>query len=190
MWPPMGITCQAFPACSRPAICGAGNRWWCGRLPRDGRRRKESIATSGGDYLQPGVFRFSLDEDRDVGVGVFPEAEEILVGGLCLGLIARHSERSAQLQVRQRADGIADYNAAVIENFLEFRGGFGALVCGQIGLAAQIDRIERPEETMNAAAGRAHFVRSGDLKQFDSLCGLAMVKGESCPKRRKVIQSD
>src|ERR1039457_1773902 len=52
MWPPMGITCQAFPACSRPAICGAGNRWWCGRLPKDGRRRKESIATSGGDYLR------------------------------------------------------------------------------------------------------------------------------------------
>jgi hypothetical protein len=39
------------------------------------------------------------------------------------------------LQVRQRADGIADNNAAVIENFLEFRGGFGASVGGQVGLA-------------------------------------------------------
>jgi hypothetical protein len=30
--------------------------------------------------LQLGVFRLGLLEDRDVGVGVFPEGEEILVG--------------------------------------------------------------------------------------------------------------
>jgi len=34
------------------------------------------------------------------------------------------------LQVRQRAYGIADDDPAVIENFPEFRGGFGALVRG------------------------------------------------------------
>ncbi len=45
--------------------------------------------------LQLGVFRLRLLEDRDVGVGVFPESEEILVGSLCLGLVSRQSERSA-----------------------------------------------------------------------------------------------
>ena len=63
-------------------------------------------------------------EDRDVLIGVFPEGEEILVGSLCLGLISRQGERSAQLQARQRVYGVADNDPAVIENFLEFRGGF------------------------------------------------------------------
>jgi hypothetical protein len=34
------------------------------------------------------------------------------------------------LQVRRRADGIGKNEARVIENSLEFRGGFGALVRG------------------------------------------------------------
>jgi hypothetical protein len=58
-----------------------------------------------------------------------------LVGSLRLGRVSRQCERSAELQVRQRAYGIADHDPAVIENFLEFPGGFGALVFGQIGLA-------------------------------------------------------
>ena len=136
------------------------------------------------------VFRLGLLEDRDVGVGVFPECEEILVGSLCLGLISRQSERSAELQVRQCADGIADHDPAVIENLLEFRGGFGALVCGQIGLATHIDRIEGPEESVNAAARRAQFIGNGDLQQFDSLGRLAMVQCEKCAKRRQVTESD
>src|SRR5208282_3204692 len=44
---------------------------------------------------QLGVFRLGLLEDRDIGVGVFPEIEEILVGGHCLGLISCQRERSA-----------------------------------------------------------------------------------------------
>ena len=47
-------------------------------------------------------------EDRDVGVGVIPEGEKILVGSLCLGLVSRQHKRPAQLQVRQCAYRIAD----------------------------------------------------------------------------------
>ncbi len=107
--------------------------------------------------LQPGVFRLGLLEDRDAGVGVFPEREEILVGSLCLVLISRQSERSAELQVRQCADGIADHDPPVSENFLEFPGGFDALVCGQIGLATHIDRIEGPGSSSIAFAGSLLF---------------------------------
>ncbi len=78
------------------------------------------------ELLQLGVFRLGLFEDRDVRVGVFPKGEEILVGTLCFGLISRQDESSAQLQARQCAYGVADNDPAVIENFLEFRGGFGA----------------------------------------------------------------
>lgn len=44
--------------------------------------------------LQLGVFRFGLLQDGDVGVGLFPESEEVLVGSLCLGLISGESECS------------------------------------------------------------------------------------------------
>jgi hypothetical protein len=33
--------------------------------------------------LQLGVFGFGLLQDGDVGVGIFPEAEEVLVGREC-----------------------------------------------------------------------------------------------------------
>jgi hypothetical protein len=39
--------------------------------------------------LQPCVLRLGLSEDGDVGVSVFPERKEILVGGSCFGLISR-----------------------------------------------------------------------------------------------------
>ena len=65
--------------------------------------------------------------------------------------------------MRQRTYGIADDDSAVIENFLEFRGGFGALVRGQIGFTTHIDWIERPEEPMKAAARRAQIIGNGDL---------------------------
>ncbi|MGD1091785.1 MAG: hypothetical protein ABSB35_07300 [Bryobacteraceae bacterium] len=65
--------------------------------------------------------------------------------------------------MRECADGIAENDAAVIDNLLEFSGGFGALMRGQIGLATHIDRIQSPEETMDAAARRTQFVGNGDL---------------------------
>jgi len=39
------------------------------------------------------------------------------------------------LQVRQCADGISEDESAVIENFLEFGGGFRALMQVQVSLA-------------------------------------------------------
>ena len=69
------------------------------------------------------------DPDKDVR----EEAEESLIGSLCFGLISRQSQGSAQLQVRECADGVCDDDAAMIENLLEFHGGLGALVGVQIG---------------------------------------------------------
>ena len=40
------------------------------------------------------VLRLCLHQNRNVGVGVFPEGEKIPVGKLCLGLVARESEGS------------------------------------------------------------------------------------------------
>ena len=48
------------------------------------------------ELLQFRVFGFRLFQDGNIGVGVFPEGEEILVGGLCLGRIPRQNQRSRQ----------------------------------------------------------------------------------------------
>jgi len=119
--------------------------------------------------LQFRVFRLSLLQDGDVGVGVFPEDEEVLVGGAGLGEggawerghLARsllfptggrdarapsyagfQCVRSAQAQVRQRADRLVQDDARVVENFLEFGGCRGTLVRGQVRLAPQVDRVK------------------------------------------------
>jgi hypothetical protein len=40
---------------------------------------------------EPGVFLFGLDQDRDVGIGVFPEFQEVLIGGAGFGhVIGNH----------------------------------------------------------------------------------------------------
>ena len=55
--------------------------------------------------LQLGVFRLGLLEDRDVGVGVFPQRQEILIRGPSLHRVALHSIGSADLEMRERSDG-------------------------------------------------------------------------------------
>ena len=38
--------------------------------------------------MQLGVFRLGLPEDRDVGIGIFPEGEELPIGSLRLYLVS------------------------------------------------------------------------------------------------------
>src|SRR5580700_3197506 len=92
--------------------------------------------------LQICVLRLGLLQDGDVGVSVFPERKEILVGGSCFASISRECVGSAQLQVRQCADGIAEHDPSVVDNFLEFPCGFRPLMCGQIGPATDIGGVE------------------------------------------------
>jgi hypothetical protein len=47
--------------------------------------------------IQLGVLRLGLLEDREVGVSVFPQGEEVLVGHLCLGPIYGQDEGPLQL---------------------------------------------------------------------------------------------
>ena len=60
----------------------------------------------------------------------------------------------------------------MIENFLEFAGGFGALMCGQIGKATDIGRVEitGAQEKLKTACGwTPEFIGNRGLKQFESL---------------------
>lgn len=107
-----------------------------------------------------------------------------------LCLISRQRESSAELQAGQCADGIAEYNPTMIENFLEFRRGFGALVCGQVGFATQVDGIKRAEERMDTDTRRAQFIGNGSLHQFQSLTGVTMIQRQARAQHGQVAEFD
>src|SRR5208282_4374294 len=87
--------------------------------------------------LQLRALRFGLLQDGDVGVGVFPKGEEILVGGerADAGGIGIRSLRGSRLQgvcashsqMRQRSRPAVPDDAVVVENLLELGGGGTAL---------------------------------------------------------------
>src|SRR5580692_1277005 len=102
--------------------------------------------------LQLRVLGLCLLQDGDVGIAVFPQNEEILIGGFCFGGVALHGISSSQLKMSQYADGIADHDSGVIQNLLKFPGGLSAMVRGQMRLSTHINGIEGPEETCLTAA--------------------------------------
>src|ERR1700680_362025 len=123
------------------------------------------------------VFRLRSDEDGDAGVGIFPEREEIVVGGagfgacgVSIGTLQRLRLKrvgAGEAEMRQCADGFVAYNAAMVEDFLELGRGAAALVGRQISFAAHVDGIQSGRES--AAARRPQLVRSGGLKVLDGL---------------------
>src|SRR5882724_313487 len=91
---------------------------------------------------EPSVLGFGLLQDGDVGVGVFPEREEVLVGGAGFGGVAGEGVGASEAQVGQRADDAVQDYAAMVEDFLEFGGGFTSLLGGAVGFGAHIDLIQ------------------------------------------------
>src|ERR1035437_6227085 len=89
------------------------------------------------ELLQLRVLGFGLLQDGNVGVGVFPEREEIFVGGerpdaAGIGIRSLRSSRlqgvsASHSQMRQRSRPAVPHNAAVVENFLELSGSSTAL---------------------------------------------------------------
>jgi hypothetical protein len=81
-----------------------------------------------------------LLEDGDVGVGVFPKREEMLICRSGLGRVARERGATRQTQVGNRIvqspirmePGTTPTGALVIQDLLELGGGFRALMQTQI----------------------------------------------------------
>ena len=69
--------------------------------------------------LQLRVLRFGFLQDLDIEVGVFPDVEEILIGGASFSRVAGQYIGPAKLQMRQRAQRQVEYDAAVINNLLD-----------------------------------------------------------------------
>src|SRR5208337_4938568 len=94
---------------------------------------------------QPGVLRFGLLQDGDVGIGVFPESEKILIRGA--GFIAgdgvsRSIEcvSAGQAEAGQRAPWKVRHQTVVVDELLKFCCGRAAVVQHEIGFPPQINR--------------------------------------------------
>ena len=59
--------------------------------------------------LQLLVLRFGLFQDADVVVSVFPEGEEIFVGGVGLSVVTLEYVSTSKLQMRHCTYGIGDH---------------------------------------------------------------------------------
>jgi len=98
--------------------------------------------------VQRCVFRLGLLEDGDVGVGISPKGEEVLVG--CqrpyaggVGIRALRSSRlqgagTRHAQMRRGSRPAVPDDAAVVQNFLELAGGGTALSGFEVGLPARV----------------------------------------------------
>jgi hypothetical protein len=69
--------------------------------------------------LQLGVFGFCSDEDGDIGVGIFPEREEIVVGGASLRRVALQCIGAGKAEVRDGSRFTRPYQPSTAENFLK-----------------------------------------------------------------------
>jgi len=78
--------------------------------------------------LQFDVLGLGLLQDGNVGIGVFPEGEKILVRSFRLGGVTGKRVGPAQLQVGQCADELVGDDAGVVENLLKLDSSGGALL--------------------------------------------------------------
>jgi hypothetical protein len=79
---------------------------------------------------------------RDVGVSVFPESEEVLIGYFGFGEVASLGVVTPYLQMRQSANqGVRD-DAGMVQEFLKFRACQSILIGCEVGLASQ-ERVTR-----------------------------------------------
>jgi len=92
--------------------------------------------------LQFCVFRLALLQDGNVGVGVgvFPQGEEILIRRASLRGVALEDVRAAQAQGREWH--IERVETTVIQNFLELLGGSPSFAQLQVGLPTHVSRRE------------------------------------------------
>ena len=106
--------------------------------------RKRSIATlkSVNGLLQLRVLRLSLFQDGDVGVGVFPQREEILIRGVGLRRIALQGIGAGAAEMRERTDGFHDHKAAMVEELLELSSGLSRVMRPKIRFPTHEGRIQ------------------------------------------------
>src|SRR4029453_10584484 len=103
-------------------------------------------------------------EEGDIRVRVLPESEKVLIGACSPVAFPEQAERSPQLQVRQRADRISKHDAAMVQNFSEFRRRFPTAPGFKVRQTAHIGGIEPSEFGEEGRAWHREIVGKRRLK--------------------------
>ena len=119
----------------------------------------------GAGSRQPGVFRPCLLDHRDLGVGVIPRCEKVVVGDLRFCRVARECVRSRQLQARHCVHRIDEHDTSMIDNALELGGGLHRLPRRQVREAANLDRIQLAEVAIEADAAQGEIEAGSRLQR-------------------------
>ncbi len=127
------------------------------RTTKKGQLRDRAEEESG--LLQLRVLGFGLLQDGDVGVGIFPEGEEIFVGGECFGLVASERIRPAQSQARQCSRRAAPGDSTMVAQPGRVSNALAALNMG-------VDyMVQKPVELESFISGLDRLLRLRDQRR-------------------------
>jgi hypothetical protein len=99
--------------------------------------KADQWASGRGQLLHLRVLRLGLVEDGDIGVGVLPKREEILIGRACFSGVPLHYVSAGHTDTCQSTNGVVEYNTSVIKNLLKLRHGLDRLTSREIRLASR-----------------------------------------------------
>ena len=110
--------------------------------------------------MQFRVFRFGLLEDGNVGVGVFPQREEILIRGSGFGGVALQGVGAGEAQAGQCAPGKVPYQTSVVNELLKFCCRLVPVAKCEIGFPTHINWRQ-----VHEGVGYAKFYRTRLLQE-------------------------
>ena len=96
----------------------------------------------GPHLLQLRIFSLGLLQDGDVGVGILPEREELVVSGLRLCTVRLQSESPGTTNERESVQRIICHQGAMVDKFLKLRGGFCTVLKKQVRLPSHVRGIK------------------------------------------------
>src|SRR5262249_13994739 len=122
-----------------------------GVSPLSSHRESGSPASQMLVLLQSCVLGPGLFQDGNVRVGVFPDGEEILIGGARFGLVACHCVGARQAEVSQAVHGRQWRHTRMINDFVKLPNGLRPLACCQMGQTTNVGLGEiSPREIIGA----------------------------------------
>jgi hypothetical protein len=89
--------------------------------------------------LQLRILSLGCDENRNVGVGISPNCEKILICQLSFCGVTLHGIGSGEAKVRQCARYEVLHQPSVVNEFLKFRCRCVAVVQHEIGFSPHVD---------------------------------------------------
>ena len=130
--------------------------------------------------FQPVVLRPGLFQNGNIGVGIFPELEEVFVTGPGFVPVAGECVGARQPQVGKRVElspigvlpSATPIGALVIEDLFELSRCLGSFTQTQVGQAPQVNGF-----------WVSTLVRRGGCQQFHGLGGLIALESDRSPNR-------